>query len=361
MRLRERSNSYHTQGSSDRLLLFEFQRSGSTWLAASALAMFLLLPFMAQADDLSGAELEAVVRGLPPSGSAESVALCPDISESPSVFVARDGNGLAGALARAGYRVYLVDPWNSAAARAEGFDAVVRDVYPELLRKLADSGGGERVTWIGHGLCGMLPVAAAARPAGKLPEVRWVALGTRFSWTLPSPLLLRWLRTWQQLEPALPDLVRALLFTGLRARSGPRSSSAPSPLDPSGDPAEVLEAYHRDTVSRAPPRALVEDLLRWFDVGAARDREGWVDYGAGLAKNHETALLVAGATDPVSPPEDVLAGFRRLPEASSAQWLLLSRANGDLEEYGHLGMLLSRHSARDVDASLLRWLRKGKL
>lgn len=361
MRLRERSNSYHRPGSRDRLLRFEFPRKASSWLAASGLAIFLFLPFVAQAQNIGGSELEAVVRGLPPSGTAESIALCPDISESPSVFVARDGNGLAGALARAGYRVYLVDPWNSAEARAEGFDAVVRDIYPQLLRKLADSGGGDRVTWIGHGLCGMLPVAAAARPAGKLPEVRWIALGTRFSWALPSPLLLRWLKTWQQLEPALPDLVRRLLFTGLRGRSGPRASSAPAPLDASADPAEVLEAYHRESVSRPPPRALVEDLLRWFEAGAARDREGWVDYSTGLAKSDSEALLVAGATDPVAPPEDVLAGFRLLPDTGRAQWLLLSRANGDLEEYGHLGMLLSRHSVRDVDSSLLRWLRKGKL
>jgi len=306
-------------------------------------------------------DLEAVVRGFPPSASAEAVALCPDISERPNVFMGRGGNGLAGTLAKAGYRVYLVDPWDSVEARSDGFDGVVRDVYPELLRQLASLGGGERVTWIGHGLCGMLPVAAAARPAGKLPSVRWVALGTRFSWSLPSPLLLRWLRSWQDEEAALPELVTRLLFTGLRPRSGPRPSSAPPPLDPAPHPAGVLESYHRDALHRPPPRALIEDVLRWFETGQARDREGWVDYSVGLDRTSGPALLVAGATDPVAPPEDVLVGFRRLPETASPQWLLLSRANGDLEEYGHLGMLLSRHSARDVDLSILRWLRKGKL
>ena len=345
----------------DRLLRFEFPGNLSVWFAVTGSLLFVFLATEVRAENRSGLDLEAVVRGLPPPGSAEAVALCPDVGERTNVFVARDGDGLAGTLARAGYRVYLVDPWDSIEARSDGFDAVVRDVYPRLLRRLAELGGGERVTWIGHGLCGMLPVAAAARPAGKLPSVRWVALGTRFSWGLPSPLLLRWLRSWRDEEAALPELVTRLFFTGLRPRSGPRPSSAPPPLDPAAHPAEVLEAYHRDEVHRPPPRALVEDLLRWFEAGEARDREGWVTYSSGLEQTTGPALLVAGATDPIAPPEDVLVGFRRLTEAASPQWLLLSRANGDLEEYGHLGMLLSRHSARDVDASILRWLRKGKL
>ncbi len=361
MRFRERPNSYHTRSCRDHLLRFEFPLRPSICLAVTGSLLLLILCGEVHAESRESLDLEAVVRGLPPSGTAESVALCPDISERPDVFVARDGSGLAGTLARAGYRVYLVDPWDSVEARSDGFDAVVRDVYPKLLRRLAELGGGERVTWIGHGLCGMLPMAAAARPAGKLPNVRSVALGTRFSWTLPSPLLLRWLHSWQDEEAALPELVTRLFFTGLRPRSGPRASSAPPPLDAAAHPAAVLEAYHRDAVSRPPPRALIKDLLRWFEVGEARDREGWVTYSAGLGLTPGPILLVAGATDPVAPPEDVLAGFRQLPEASAPQWLLLSRANGDVEEYGHLGMLLSRHSARDVDSSILRWLRKGKL
>jgi pimeloyl-ACP methyl ester carboxylesterase len=317
-------------------------------------------PAGALAQTSSVAEPEAVVRGLPPAGHAEAVALCPDISERPEVFTVRDGDGLAGTLARAGYRVYLVDPWDSPEARAEGFDGVVRKVYPDLLRRLAALSGSDRVTWIGHGLCGMLPMAAAARPAEKLPEVRWVALGTRFRWSLPSPLLIRWLRSWRAGEAALPQLVQSVFLTGLRSRSGPRLSSAPSSLDQHGDPAAVLESLRRNSVARPPPMALVKDLLRWFEAGVAADREGWVDYSRGLARVGGPALLVAGATDPVAPPEDVLSGLDAIPDAARVHYRLLSRASGDREEYGHLGMLLSRHSEHDVDVMLRRWLATGK-
>jgi hypothetical protein len=289
------------------------------------------------------------------------VALCPDIGERPEVFTARDGDGLAGSLARAGYRVYLVDPWDSVEARTEGFDSVVRKVYPDLLRRLEKLGGTERVTWIGHGLCGMLPVAVAARPAAKLPPVRWVALGTRFDWSLPSPLVIRWLQNWKSDAAVLPRLVANVLFTGLRRRSGPRLSSVPAGLAQDGAPELVLEAFHRSSVARRPPTELVDDLLRWFETGAARDREGWLDYRRGLDVVAGPALLVSGATDPMAPPEDVLAGLRQLSQESSPGYWSLSRANGNREDYGHLGMLLSRHSAHDVDRLLLRWLRSGKL
>ncbi|MBJ94144.1 MAG: hypothetical protein CMP23_06650 [Rickettsiales bacterium] len=332
----------------------------NTALVKALLAVLLIVaadPVMATE---LGQEPHAVVRGHPPGGDAEVVALCPDITERSEVFTARDGDGLAGSLARAGYRVYLVDPWSSSQAQVRGFDAVVREVYPALLADLARRGGGGQVTWIGHGLCGFLPVAAAARPDQKLPQQRWVALGTRFSWTLPSPLLLRWLRSWQANEVPLPELVARLLFTGLRPRSGPRPSSAPAQLDQARHPAEVLQAVHSAKVARPPPRALVEDLLRWFEQGAARDREGWVDYSTGLASIAAAGLLVAGASDPLAPPEDVLPALRSLAADSVTQLLVLSRGNGDLEEYGHLGMLLSRHSARDVDGSVVQWLRRGR-
>ena len=360
MGFRERLISYHRRGDRGRLLRSEF--AGYCALSVTVCGLLSITPALAGGPDQlsSVAEPEAVVRGLPPAGHAEAVALCPDISERPLVFTARDGNGLAGSLARAGYRVYLVDPWDSPEARSEGFDGVVRTVFPDLLRRLAAMSGSDRVTWIGHGLCGMLPVAAAARPAEKLPKLRWIALGTRFRWTLPSPLLVRWLRSWQAGEAALPQLVQSVLLTGLRSRSGPRPSSVPAALDQSGAPEEVLESFHRNAVSRPPPRALVEDLLRWFEAGIAADREGWVDYSRGLAQVAGPALLVAGATDPVAPPEDVLAGLDAMPQAASVHYRLLSRASGDREEYGHLGMLLSRHSEKDVDVMLRRWLTTGK-
>ncbi len=299
----------------------------------------------------------AVVRGLPAPGSAEAIGLCPDVGERPEVYTARDGSGLAGRLSRAGYRVYLVDPWNTTEARSEGFDGVVQHVFPELLRALAERSGTGKVVWIGHGLCGMLPIAAAARPGEALPLGRWISLGTRLEPSLPSPLLLQWIDGWVSDEVPLPGLVRRLLLTGLRDSMGPRTSSVPPALEGDGQADELVGRWFQDQLLSPPPQEVIKDMQRWFRTGRMADRAGWIDYSSGLAGVGGPALLVAGSTDTVAPPESMLSGFDTLRAATDATYHLLSRVQGDREEYGHLGMLLSRHSARDVDPMIVAWLR----
>ena len=296
-----------------------------------------------------------VVRGQPSAFDSEVVALCPDISERPDVFLARDGDGLAGHLARGHQKVYLVDPWASPTAHAEGFDGVVREVYPQILARLAQQSGHDRITWIGHGLCGLLPLAAAARPSGNPPPTRWVALGTRFDWRLPSPALVDWIAA-SLAARALPDAVQRLLFTGLREALGARQSSLPAAIERRGSLPESFEIFHRAQIGRPPARALLEDMQRWINAGRITDRAGWIDYSIGYDNVRGPALIVAGASDPVAPPEDVLPGVDRLGREAGARYHLLSRVEGDREEYGHLGMLLSRHSARDVDSLISAWL-----
>ena len=151
-----------------------------------------------------------------------------------------------------------------------------------------------------------------------------------------------------------------VLWTGLRDQVGPRASSVPAKLDQDGEPAEVLGHWFRTQLARPPPRAVIQDILRWFETGRLGDRAGWVDYGLGLPAVGGPALLVAGMSDPVAPPEEVLQGLGLLSSSAEARFHLLSRVQGDREEYGHLGMLLSRHSARDLDPLILAWMEGRK-
>lgn len=298
-----------------------------------------------------------IVRGIPAPPDSEVIALCPDIGEFPEVWTARDG-GLAEKLARGRRKVFLVDPWDTTEARVDGFDGVVRVVYPALVDRLARAGNG-RVTWIGHGLCGMLPVAAAARRSAHTPAARWAAVGTRFAYRSPSPLLTAWLAGWTGAERPLPELLESLLFSGLRTGLGSRNSSVPNSVQGEGTtPSQILESFHRTKLSRPPAKAVLADVARWFQSGSMTDTEGWTDYTLGYQTVSGPALIVAGASDAMAPPEDVLPAVEALPDSLDVRFELLSRINGDREEYGHLGMLLSRFSARDVDSLIARWLAK---
>ena len=304
--------------------------------------------------------LTPVVRGTPAGDDAEVVVLCPDIAVRPEVYISRGRGGLGLKLAQSGYRVYLVDPWNTSAASDDGFDGVVSDVWPTIMEKVKQIANGAPVTFVGHGLCGLLPSAAAAAPRGTAIPLRWIAMGTRFDFRVVSPAWKDWLAAWDREERPLPKLTQRTLLTGLRPALGGRASSVPPTLSQDADPLETMYRFYEKSVYREPPRAVVADVLRWFDSGSMTSRKGWVDYADGLGIVQGPALVLAGMADPVAPPEDALYALERIPESTGVSYRLLSRASGHNEEYGHLGMLLSRHAAWDVDRVVLAWLRGWK-
>jgi hypothetical protein len=299
--------------------------------------------------------LTPVVRGTPAGDGAEVVVLCPDIAVRPEVFISRGRGGLGHKLAQSGYRVYLVDPWNTSAASDDGFDGVVSDVWPIIAEKVKQISKGAPVTFIGHGLCGLLPIAAAAAPRGTAVPMRWVSMGTRYDWRIASPAWTDWLAAWARDERPLPPVTKRTLLTGLRAPLGGRASSVPPTLPQDEDMGEVMYRFYEKSIYREPPKAVIADVQRWFASGAMTSRQGWIDYSKGFDEVSGPALVLSGMSDPVAPPEDALYALERLGDRG--RYRLLSRASGHNEEYGHLGMLLSRHSAWDVDRVILAWLR----
>lgn len=329
------------------------------WLLSLLLALTMGWPTASDAQET--AQLVPVVSGKPAGPNSEVIVLCPDLGLRPEVFLSRGTGGLALRLAQSGYRVYLVDPWNTVVASDDGFDGVIAEAFPQIIGKVKAVAGGAKVTFVGHGLCGLLPVAAAADPRGTALQYRWIGLGTRFDWRIVAPLYVQWMRGFIADERPLPPVEKGALLTGLRPGLGARASSVPSTLPQDGDLEETMYRFYDRSLYREPPAGVLRDMLRWMETGSMMSRQGWVDYGRGLDAVQGPVLLVAGMSDPVAPPEDVLPGFERLSARISASYRLLSRANGHREEYGHLGMLISRHSARDVDRLILAWLADKEL
>ena len=298
-----------------------------------------------------------VALGLPLRGQCQGpvLALCPDIGETAAVFTTRDGGGgLAQGLLGAGYRVELVDPWSGDAATERGFDAVLEEVYPYLLARAAVD--GSEVIWIGRGVCGLLPVAAAA--TGQAGEIdAWISLGTRFDHRFLADSYVAWLRAWAGGEPPLEDVERRALLTGLAPSREARRR---------GSTLRDVENLWRTRVATAPPTAVVEDILRWYEAGSCTRRSDDLDYLAGLEETGLRALMVAAVTDPLAPPEDVIAGLDRARgdvrgdargvARGEVAYRMLSRVNGHGEEFGHVGMMLSRASRHGVQPVVLAWL-----
>ncbi len=286
-------------------------------------------------------------------GSAGAVVLCPDVGTGPGVFAVPGASALPARLAAAGWQVYAVDPWSGEAAALRGLDGVIEEAYPALLEAVGARAPGGNVVWIGHGLGGVLPVAAADRVA----PPAWIAVGTRFDYRLPPDAAVSWARSWAAGRAPDPLGTARVWWTGVREARGARPGSAPAGAPALSTDLASLQALARNVVERPPPAAVAADLLRWYETGVATDRAGRVDRLAGLDAAAGPALLISGASDPLAPPEDVLPALERLPAGADVEYRMLSRVNGHREEYGHLGMLLSRHARRDLDRLVLGWLR----
>jgi hypothetical protein len=338
-----------------------FQRNGRS-VGKSAIFGAVLGVSLFFCGPIAHAELpiEAVIRGAQPAPGADVVALCPDLTERPQVYTVRGEESLATRLARAGKRVFLVDPWSASATASAGFDGAVVDVFPALLKELQLRAEGGAVHWVGHGLCGLLPMAAAARGEEGAASVHWIALGSRLDWSRPSGPLRSWLRAWAEDEEPVPSATQRVLFTGLREAVGPRGSSVPTALKGSTEfPAKnSLELFHRNKLLRPPPQLVLQDVMRWFSEGRMAASTGWLDYTVGLEKMVGNGLVIVGSTDPWAPPESVLPVLHRAGEGFRVETVLVSRSEGAKENYGHLGMLLSQNASADVDRPILHWLNR---
>jgi len=192
--------------------------------------------------------------------------------------------------------------------------------------------------------------------AGAVPEPRWIALGTRLDVRLPSDAALALATAWAGGEQPDREVLARAWWTGVREDRPGRAGSAPAGAPVAGTTAERMARLGRNVIEQPVPAEVARDLLRWLEQGVASDRAGGRDYLAGLEQVRGPALLVSGASDPLAPPEDVLAGLDRAAGAD-VRHRMLSVVNAHREEYGHLGMLLSRTAGRDLDRVVLAWLR----
>ncbi len=254
------------------------------------------------------------------------VVACPEFPFRAHLFQAGPGGGLAGALEREGGRVVLADLWVEAEKGAMDWREVIEGPYRDALEEARALAGGGKVAFVGHGLCGLLPVLAMA-DGWSGPDLL-VALGTPFEFRFPSPSLKDWLK-----NPGDAGAREALFRAGILTRERvPLEDVAPA------------------------PRVLGE-VRRWFQSGFGPESGDGASMTEALRRFRAPLLLMAGGGDAFAPPEDALPGydFARSPDVT---FRVLSWSDGAKGDYGHLGLLLGPDAGRDVWKPLIRWLRE---
>jgi len=270
-------------------------------------------------------------------GDGAPVVLVPSLINPPDILDLDDDTSLAGALARHGRQMLLLD-WGPASARA---DLDIAGHVESLLLPLLDS-LGEPATLVGYCLGGTMALAAASLvPVGALITLAAPWHFARY----PEESRAALARLWEQSQaPAerlgtLPMEVLQAGFWALDPERTVRKFAEFGGLDPAGDQARrfvTLEDWANEGEPLPLPaaRELFETLYRDDASGGGR----WTVGGQPVAERTQVPTL------------HLVAGDDRIVPAASApdgeQQLIAS---------GHVGMIVGR-ARHELHAALARFL-----
>jgi predicted alpha/beta hydrolase len=260
--------------------------------------------------------------------------------ESGRIFYSESGKGFAPWLAQQGYDVFVADMRGRgrstpAVSRESqhGADELMEEEIPAFLRGIHAVKGVVPIHFVSHSWGGVDFLAYLARPNYPVEIYSMVFFGTKrhisvrnlryywmvgFGWNIASPLIIR----------------RRGYLDAVRYRMGSDNISGPT-------------FYDTNYWVRA------KDWFHW------KDR---FDYRAAFAKMQlPPTLYLAGQNDHVlGHPIDV----QRLADETGAhqkkEVRILSRANGNRHDYGHINMLTHPDAQQDHFPMVLDWMRQNE-
>jgi pimeloyl-ACP methyl ester carboxylesterase len=242
-------------------------------------------------------------------------------------WISPKGLGLAPFLAGRGFDAWAVElRGHGRSAMEEGFSRITAEDHiqtdlPAAANHVWDR-TGKRSFLVGHSAGGLF--VASMLSAGCVPQDRFLGaalFGTQIS--LGEDYLK---------VPPLAWLCTALLRV-MGQLPAPGLGLGPEP-EPAGEMIEFIQWKKRG--------------------GQWQDSRGF-SYGEGRKQVRMPILAVSGALDKNDPPEGCLR-FLEPFGSKDKRFVVLSRENGFLQDYDHVGMIVSREAAREVWPLLADWM-----
>ncbi len=258
--------------------------------------------------------------------------------QDSSTFYSENGKGLARYLAQRGFDVYVADlrgkgkSWPQIGAKSNfGSHQAINEDIPALLQKIVSKRGVVPQVWIGHGWGSVLLCSVYARYADQFaPVAKMVHFAAR-----------------RRIQPS--NKLKSLLFNVVLTKLAP-----------------VLVALH----GYLP--------VRWLRLGVGNESAGsyadymkwtvspdWLDtvdgfnYGEAVRRQllPSSFYFAAKGDQAWGDPVDVRDFIQELGP-HDGRLMVLSRAGGNLQNYGHLEQLQHSDCERDHFPVLLTWLQQ---
>lgn len=288
------------------------------------------------------------------------VILCHGLAMNRYTFDLAPGRSLARALSDAGLDVWIAElrghgesVWTGEAEPPTwGLREYIEVDVPVIIDRVRALTGAETVSWVGHSMGGVVLFGHLARQPDA-PVSAGVAMGS------PGDLRGRTGLTGLYLRGIFLALIRDRWPVQDGTRLVSRLTGRP-PLSEMGweieniDPLVVRQML---AVGFSPVTAEeLRDFRRMVEegvLGDARDGRRWSDTYEAI----QTPLLfVTGAQDKLGSPEALRAVSSRVgsPDVST---VILARAGGFSNDYGHMDMMIGDHSEAEVYPVVSDWLR----
>ncbi len=257
--------------------------------------------------------------------------------EDSHIFYSESGLGLAPFLARQGFDVYVVDfrghgcsrPAISRESHYGQYEMICED-FPAMLHAVRRERGTSSVSLVAHSLGGVIASASLVR----FPELRkyvsaMVYFGSKR--VVQARNIQRFMKIdlmWRMVGGILCRLYGYL----------------PARQFSFGADNETL-GYFRES-------------CKWIRPGKWVDPRDGFDYGKGARGIvFPPALFIAGAGDKcLGFPGDVRAFMDEHGQDQPFHFLLLSRGNGNLLDYGHIDMLTGKDASHDHFPQVAQWI-----
>jgi pimeloyl-ACP methyl ester carboxylesterase len=234
------------------------------------------------------------------------------------------------------------------------FDAFWQFDLPAVIDHVKRSSGAASVDYVGHSMGGMVVYAYLSQGGQGIHSAATLGSPTRLDWGTGSEAMIE--AGYKFVPPgwALWTAWGAHAVVGLQGLvdEGPFERLFYVNGNTSLESWKRLIAYGTADIASGVAAQFVALVVH----GTFASADGQIDFRKDMAKVTTPVLVVAARLDRLALTPAVYDGYRAL--GGNKQWLLISRANGALAEYGHMDLVVGDRANTEVWTPVLQFFNR---